>query len=375
MLLFRTLIIFILFSFNAVAQISKEDVKQVFLDANSGNHKAQNYLGGMYYNGDGVRKNHTEAALWYGKSAKEGNIRAIISLGFLYKKGEGVNRDYAKAKELFEQALKKDPNNTRAQIGIGIMYYYGEGVTQDYAKAAEWFKYSADKKDKKGAGWFQAAKLNNKKAQGNELVKKLLTKAKLGDVNAQHDLAHYYVRYYDGNEVLDYKKAFEWYSKAAVQGDIRSIAAIGRLFYYGGGVIRNHETAKKWFVRAKKLGSQEVQGYLSLIAKEKAMRLNGTFNKSRHNKPTTLSAISTLVWLGAIVLYIILVGWHGYLRKLSIAISPTSLYLFVVYYEDWVQNNCSGECNIRIDIFITYPLLFGVVIVGVLNLVRIDYED
>jgi len=188
MLLFRTLILFILFSFNAIAQISKEDVKQVFLDANSGNHKAQNYLGRMYYRGDGVRKNHTQAALWYGKSAKEGNIRAIISLGFLYKEGEGVNKDYAKAKALFEKALKKDPNNTRAQIGIGIMYYYGEGVTQDYAKAAEWFKYSADKKDKKGTAWYQSAKLNNERA-----IKKLNKKAegnKWRGVNAQHDLAH-----------------------------------------------------------------------------------------------------------------------------------------------------------------------------------------
>ncbi|NOQ65017.1 MAG: hypothetical protein GQ582_10955 [Methyloprofundus sp.] len=186
MLLFKTLILFILFSFNAIAQISKEDVKQVFLDANSGNHKAQNALGGLYYRGDGVRKNHTQAALWYGKSAKEGNIRAIISLGFLYKQGEGVNRDYAKAKALFEQALKKEPNNTRAQIGIGIMYYYGEGVTQDYAKAAEWFKYSADKKDKKGTAWYQSAKLKNERA-----IKKLNKKAggnELGNVNAQHAL-------------------------------------------------------------------------------------------------------------------------------------------------------------------------------------------
>jgi len=79
--------------------------------------------------------------------------------------------------------------------------------------------------------------------------------------------------------------------------------------------------------------------------------------------------------LGSIVFYIILVGWHGYFRKLSIVISPVSLYLFVMYYEDWVQQGCTGECNIRIDIFVTYPLLFGVVVVGILNLVKSDDKN
>jgi len=84
-----------------------------------------------------------------------------------------------------------------------------------------------------------------------------------------------------------------------------------------------------------------------------------------------LNLILLLGGLGSVVFYIVLVGWYGYFRKLSIVISPISLYLFVMYYESLIKLSCSGECNIRIDIFITYPLIFGVFIVGVLNLVKV----
>jgi len=72
--------------------MSKEGVKQVFFDANSGNHKAQNYLGSMYATGN------------------------------------GVNKDYIKAKAFFEKVITKSSNTThvqRTQMSIGIMYYCG----------------------------------------------------------------------------------------------------------------------------------------------------------------------------------------------------------------------------------------------------------
>jgi TPR repeat protein len=47
---------------NAIAQISKEDVQQVFFDANAGNHKAQNYLGSMYATGNSVKTDNKLAA-------------------------------------------------------------------------------------------------------------------------------------------------------------------------------------------------------------------------------------------------------------------------------------------------------------------------
>ncbi|MCK5189618.1 MAG: sel1 repeat family protein [Methylococcales bacterium] len=368
MLLSRVLIIFILFSFNATAQMSKEDIKQVFFDANSGNYKAQNYLGSMYAAGAGVDRNYQHAAEWYRKSSDQGYVDASIRLGYLYKEGRGVQRDYDEARKLFEKVLKKSPNNVDAQVAMGIIYYKGEGVKQDYIKAAEWFKKPAELNNKEAVQWLKST---NRNANGSKLVEELLMNAKSGDINAQYDLGRYYKSY----EGKDYKKAFKWFTQASDQNDIRSIVAIGHMFYYGSGVVKNHETAKTWFLRAKKMGSQEVRGYLASIAKEKTRPFNNSFNNAANNHPKTLDIVILFGSLGLVVFYIIFVGWHGYFRKLSIAISPISLYLFVVYYEDWIQKSCSGECNIRIDIFITYPLLLGVVIVGLINLVRIEDKD
>ena len=366
MLLSRLFFILIVFSFNATAQISKEEVKQVFLDANAGNYKAQNYLGSMYANGVGVDKNYQYAADWYRKSSDQGYADASRRLGYLYRNGMGVQRDYAEARILFEKALKKAPNNVDVQIAMGIIYYGGEGVEQSYIKAAEWFKKPAELNNKLAIKWLKST--NKRIAQGKQ-PKNLLIKAKLGDVNAQYELASYY----HSNDVLNYKEAFKWYSLAAEQDDVRSIEAIGRLFYYGSGVAKSHKTARTWFLRAKKMGSQRVQGYLALTGREITIRLKGDFHKPRRSKsPSDSDGLVVLGGIGLAVLYIILVGWHGYFPKLSVAISPISLYLFVVYYESWVQSTCSGECNIRIDVFIAYPLLFGVVIVGLANLVRIE---
>jgi len=360
------LVFLIFFSCNVVAQISKEDVNQIFIDANSGNHKAQNYVGGLYYSGNGVRKNYTQAARWYEKSAEKGNVRAITSLAFLYKRGEGVDRDYAKAKALFEDALKIDPNNSRAQIAIGVMYYYGSGVVQDYGKAAEWFYPAANKKNDRATEWLNAARreINKKKP-----IEELLQKAELGGMNAQHELAQRY------SDAKDYKNALKWFIKAADQGSAASCNSIGDMFWRGKGrgasrVSSDYSAARKWFLKAKKLGSKRADENLKSLAKtvSKVERL-------RSNKGGTLKVLSIFGGLGSIVLYIVLVGWYGYFRKLSIIISPLSLVIFVMYYEDWVQQGCPGECNIRIDIFITYPLLFGVVIVGLLNLVRSDSKN
>ncbi len=56
-----TLLIF-LFSFVVSAQtLDPKGVEQVLRDADQGNPKAQAYLGGMYYSGNGVSLNHSEA--------------------------------------------------------------------------------------------------------------------------------------------------------------------------------------------------------------------------------------------------------------------------------------------------------------------------
>jgi TPR repeat protein len=119
-------------------------------DAESGDPKAQNGLGVMYYTGEAISKDSSgkilsndpaTAAAWFHRSAAQGYADAQFNLGLMYANGEGVPQDPGKAVELFKQAA--DQGNVDAQNNLGVMYYSGEGVPRDPDKAKEWFSKAA----------------------------------------------------------------------------------------------------------------------------------------------------------------------------------------------------------------------------------------
>lgn len=118
--------------------------------AESGDPKAENSLGVMYYTGEVISKDSSgktldndpaAAAGWFYRSAMQGFADAQFNLGLLYANGEGIAKDSAKAAEWFKKAAEQ--GNVDAQNNLGAMYYLGEGVPKDYAIAAEWLKKAA----------------------------------------------------------------------------------------------------------------------------------------------------------------------------------------------------------------------------------------
>ncbi len=61
--------------------------------AEQGDADAQYSLGLIYANGQGVPRDHAEAAKWYRKAAEQGHAKAQYRLGFMYEYGVGVPRD------------------------------------------------------------------------------------------------------------------------------------------------------------------------------------------------------------------------------------------------------------------------------------------
>jgi len=55
----------------------------------------------------------------------------------------------------------------------------------------------------------------------------------------------------------DYQKAFEWYTKAANQGNIRAQLNVGVMYEQGYGVRQDYRKAKEWFGKACDNGNQE----------------------------------------------------------------------------------------------------------------------
>jgi TPR repeat protein len=85
--------------------------------AASGDPDAQFTLGKNYEAGrGGLKKDYTEAALWYRKSADQGNVYAQASLGILYRAGKGLPRDNVQAEMWFSIAADRAPSGDRDTI-------------------------------------------------------------------------------------------------------------------------------------------------------------------------------------------------------------------------------------------------------------------
>ncbi len=79
-------------------------VKRVRKAAELGGTLAQNNLGRMYYNGEGVAQDYVEAAKWYRMATEQGNSYAQYYFGLMYVQGRGVPQDYVQAHIWFNLA-------------------------------------------------------------------------------------------------------------------------------------------------------------------------------------------------------------------------------------------------------------------------------
>ena len=75
--------------------------------ADQGEAEAQNILGIMYDQGQGVTQDYTEGTRWYRKAAEQGNTNAQYNLGIMYDNGRGVAQDYVQAHMWFNLAAAK----------------------------------------------------------------------------------------------------------------------------------------------------------------------------------------------------------------------------------------------------------------------------
>lgn len=109
---------------------------------------AQNALGYLYENGDGVEKDINEAAKWYLEGAKNNNRSAQHNIGYYYYIGRSVDQNYQEAFKWFLKSAEQGYGS--AQNNVGVMYEYGHSVAKDINKAMQWYKRAADSGNKDG---------------------------------------------------------------------------------------------------------------------------------------------------------------------------------------------------------------------------------
>ncbi|HEZ2231157.1 TPA: sel1 repeat family protein [Neisseria meningitidis] len=82
------------------------DFRENLQAAEQGDADAQNNLGAMYAEGQGVRRDDAEAVRWFRKAADQGLAQAQFNLGAMYYKGHGVRQDRALAQEWLGKACQ-----------------------------------------------------------------------------------------------------------------------------------------------------------------------------------------------------------------------------------------------------------------------------
>jgi TPR repeat protein len=90
-----------------------------------------------------------------------------------------------------------------------------------------------------------------------------LKEARLGCKKAQRLLGDYY---FQGKAIEpDYEAAFEWYHKAALQGDAIAQIRLADMYGSGDGVVKDCKQAVDWLFKAAVNGSAEAQFLLGVV--------------------------------------------------------------------------------------------------------------
>lgn len=109
--------------------------------AEQGDARAQNNLGILYRNGEGLVQDFDQARSWLLRSAAQGHAQAQYSLGVMYDYGYGLAQNYTEALRWYQQAAAL--GNADAQYNLGVFYAEGRGVKQSLTEAARWYAKAA----------------------------------------------------------------------------------------------------------------------------------------------------------------------------------------------------------------------------------------
>lgn len=106
-------------------------------------------------------------------------------------------------------------------------------------------------------------KISEDIASGKKIEDPIEVNAKQGDANSQYLMGATYFNGY--GKAKDYKKAFEWYQKAANQGLASSQNNLGFMYGNGLGVRQDYKKAFEWYQKAANQGDIDGQNNLGRV--------------------------------------------------------------------------------------------------------------
>ena len=193
-----------------------------------GDEEAGLKIAQMYYNGDGVVQDYTEAIKWYRYWAERGNPYAQYYMGICHDEGRGLEASLTKAMDFYKQSFlefksRAEKGDKDAMLYLGKLYSLGKYVTKDKVAAVKWYREAAEQ----------------------------------GDARAQYTMG---VCYDEGFGVArSNEEAVKWYRQAAEQGNAEAQCALGACFEEGRGVEKSATEAVKWYRLSAEQGNADAQ--------------------------------------------------------------------------------------------------------------------
>lgn len=200
-------------------------------------------------------KKFPEAFALYKTLADQGNVTACRCIGAMYYQGEGVEKDYTQAIKYNRLA----PEDMFAQGMLGPAYIYGYGVDVDIKEGIRWLTLGANQDSvftqaaNQCRVWIQHMLGNvfeTRFMQPNypESIKWYAKASDQGYIPSTYKLGHYHYR---GLGVpKDYTKAIELYKICGAAGDSHACGDVGHMYHHGHGVAKDDHEALIWLRRA-----------------------------------------------------------------------------------------------------------------------------
>lgn len=245
-----------------------EAFKWFLMAAERGLPSAEMLVADLYRTGRGIPKNCTLAALWYARAASHGIIAADVSLADLYLAGKGVPRVLEQAAHLFEIASVKGPD-PYADLVLSVMYQEGFGVPYSMETSVKYYLRAKNK-----PGYIYAMyKIGRNYELGSgfhkdlgKAIKWYTWAAEKGLAVAAIQLGDIYYRAGTFDKSADELEiAYNWYRKAAFQGQPYAQYMTGIMLLAGQGVVPDEYEGARFIKKAAYQNAKEAQYQLGLL--------------------------------------------------------------------------------------------------------------
>lgn len=220
-----------------------EGLKWLEKAADKGYEGAQNTVGNIYMNADYIKNDPQKAFKYYQMAAAKGHLEGMANLGWCYQEGLGTDVNLLSAEEWLRKAA-----DGGLQDAIDILnnnpLYSSENNETDLAPDPN----SIVDEDAE----YQKAKLAYDQKDYDTVINICTPLAENNNANALNLLGNCY--FYGNGVKQDYKKAVEWYQKAADLGYAVAMRNLGNCYYNGNGVKQDYKKAVEWWQKAADLG-------------------------------------------------------------------------------------------------------------------------